>query len=82
MLVKWIFNPPDQTLSIIKQSVEVLTDDAHIVGIDLGVCWKLFISYHIKDICIEKDAKILWFEPNPMNLIKISSITKNNKNIT
>ena len=65
----------EKLLSVIKQNTEVLSDDVQIVGIDAGACVGNYI-HHIKDICTEKDAKILCFEPNPMNIIKLSSAIK------
>jgi FkbM family methyltransferase len=70
----------EHLLSIIKQTVKPLSDNVQVVGIDVGACVGNYI-HHIKDICTEKDAKILCFEPNPMNLIKLSSVVKNDKDI-
>lgn len=72
--------PHEKLLSVIKYNVGVLSDDAQIVGIDVGSCVGNYI-HHIKEICTEKDAKILCFEPNPMNIIKLSSVIKNDNSV-
>lgn len=72
--------PHEKLLSVIKHNVDVLSDNAQIVGIDVGSCVGNYI-HHIKEICTEKDAKILCFEPNPMNIIKLSSVIKNDNSI-
>jgi FkbM family methyltransferase len=73
--------PHEKLLSVIKQTVGTISDDdVQVIGIDVGACIGNYI-HHIKDICTEKDAKILCFEPNPMNLIKLSPAIKNDKTI-
>ena len=40
-----------------------------IVGIDVGSCVGDYIP-NLNVICMEKNKKILYFEPNPVNIIK------------
>lgn len=72
--------PHEKLLSVIKQTMEVLPDNVLAIGIDVGACVGNYIQ-HLKDICGEPNSKILCFEPNPMNLIKLSSVTKNDNSI-
>jgi len=63
-----------------KYISEIEDSNSTIVGIDVGCCIGEYIE-NIKDICNEKNTKILCFEPNPVNIIELEPKIINDKNI-
>jgi FkbM family methyltransferase len=57
-------------------------DDTHckIVGIDVGCCVGDYIP-NIHELCMEKNKKILCFEPNPANIVTLEPIINQDSNL-
>jgi len=64
----------------LKKYTELINCDKQIVGIDVGCCIGDYI-HNINDICKEPNTQILCFEPNPLNLLEINKIKKDNMKI-
>jgi FkbM family methyltransferase len=73
-------NAHEKLLVGLKKYITSINDDnVKIVGIDVGSCIGDYIS-HINDICMEQNKKILFFEPNPLNILELEpKINQNNK---
>jgi FkbM family methyltransferase len=67
-------------LSKLKNIITHIDDsNIKVVGIDVGSCIGDYIP-HLNDICVEKNRKILFFEPNPVNILKLEPLIDKNEN--
>ena len=65
----------------LKKYIKNMNDNTNkIVGIDVGSCIGDYIQ-HINDICIEKNKKILCFEPNPVNILVLEQKINQDTNL-
>lgn len=65
----------------LKKYIKNINDNnTIIVGIDVGACIGDYI-FNINEICKEENKKILCFEPNPVNIIKLEEKIKEDKNL-
>jgi FkbM family methyltransferase len=65
----------------LKKHITCINDDnVKTIGIDVGSCVGDYIP-HLNEICMETNKKILCFEPNPVNILKLEPIINQDKNI-
>ena len=64
-------NGHEKLLVGLKKYITNINDNTHkIIGIDVGCCIGDYIQ-NLNDICMEKNKKILCFEPNPVNILEL-----------
>jgi FkbM family methyltransferase len=63
-----------------KYITNIDDNNIKIVGIDVGSCVGDYIS-NLNDICVEKNKKILCFEPNPVNISVLEPKIIENENL-
>ena len=58
----------------LKKFIGTIDDENNIiVGLDVGSCIGEYL-HHLNEICVEKNKKILCFEPNPVNILTLEPI--------
>lgn len=71
----------DKLLVGLKKHIPIENDtNQKIVGIDVGCCVGNYIE-NVKDICTEKNKKILCFEPNPVNIVVLEPKISQDKDL-
>lgn len=71
----------DKLLVGLKKHIPIEDDtNQKIVGIDVGCCVGNYIE-NVKDICTEKNKKILCFEPNPVNVLALEPKINEDNNL-
>jgi FkbM family methyltransferase len=63
-----------------KYITNINDNNDKIVGIDVGCCIGDYIP-HLNEICMEKNKKILCFEPNPVNILALEPKINQDKNL-
>ena len=70
----------DKLLVGLKQYIKQIDTTKTIVGLDVGCCVGDYIP-HLQELCTEPNAKILCFEPNPVNIAKLEPKIEHQSNI-